>query len=336
MRLEYSTDSGATWSIIAAAASNTGAYLWSAPNVSTTQAKVRVMSASDAATTDTSDNAFRINPIVVPPPSDTISIVGGNHQLGTPSSTPPQPLRVRVVDTGGSAGVQGAKVTFAITFGSGAHLNSSSGATTTTAYTDAAGYASETLVLGASAGVYRVEARNDSVTPAKSVVFTEYADGRDVPPGGNTLGQGWRMVGANKNPSGWNLKSSAGGLPNAIVYEWWAGQPDVSGLNNTKYYAPSGDAVRGRAYWVKDASGGRVFVPSDGTATADTLSIRLSVGWNQVSSGQYFYVSWDSGAAFDTSGVNDTVLPQNQRLTPYRAGLSGVIQNKIYWYTGAN
>lgn len=327
VRLEYSSDSGMTWSSIVASTTNTGSYVWSVPNLNTTQAKVRIVSATDAATADTSDDVFRINPIVLPSPPDTIVIVSGNHALGAPSAA--LPLTVRVVDTGGSNGVMGARVTFTVTHGSGS-LSSP------TVYTDASGYATDTLTLGTAAGVYRVEARNDSVTPAKSVVFTVYADGRDVPAGGNTLGLGWRMVGANKNPAGWNLKSTTGGLPNATVYEWDANAADNSSLNGTKYAVPGGDAVRGRAYWVKDGTGGRVFVPSDGFATSDTVQVRLRVGWNQVASGQYFYVSWDSGVTFDTSGVNDTALPQSQRLTPAQAGASNAIQNKVYWYTGSN
>lgn len=327
VRLEYSVDSGSSWSLITASTANNGSHLWSVPNVNTTQAKVRVLSVSDTTTNDTSDDIFRINPITVPPPPDTIMVSAGNHQLGAPSSA--LSLTVRVVDTGGSSGVLGAKITFTVT-------NGYAGLSSATVYTDATGYATDTITLGTAAGVYRVEARNDSVTPAKSVVFTAYADGRDIPAGGNTVGQGWRMVGPNKCPVGWDLNSATGGLPNATVYEWRPDQPDVSGLNSTKYYEPSGDAVRGRAYWVKDASGGRVFVPSDGYATADTVQVRLNVGWNQVTSGQYFYVSWDSGVAFDTSGVNDTALPENQRLTPYMADQSNVIQNKMYWYTGSN
>ena len=329
VRLEYSPDSGATWSAIVASTANTGSYLWSVANASTAQVKVRVMNVADTATADTSDNAFQINPIVVPPPADTIAIVSGNHQLGTPSATLSQPLRIRVVDTGGVNGVSGANVTFTITQGSGSLY-------APTVYTDASGYATDTITLSTAAGINRVEARNDSVATAKKVVFTEYVDGRDVPPGGNTLGLGWRMVGANKNSAGWNLKSTSGGLQNATVYEWRADQNDVSGLNNTKYYEPSGDAVRGRAYWVKDGTGGRVFIPTDGVAAGDTVQVSLRVGWNQVASGQYFYVSWDSGVVFDTSAINDTPLLMNQRLTPYRAGLSGAIQNKIYWYTGSN
>ncbi len=94
--------------------------------------------------------------------------------------------------------------------------------------------------------------------------------------------------------------------------------------------------MRGRAYWVKDAGGGRVFVPQDGNGTFDTVSVRLKAGWNQVASGQYFYVSWDSGVAFDSSSLTDTALPQSQRLGPSRAAASGAIQNKVYWYTGSN
>jgi len=279
--------------------------------------------------------------LIIPPPpspSETISLISGDQQLGRVSTALSAGLRVRVTDTGGTLGAQYAKVVFTVTHGSGATLGTAS-ATTTTLHTDVNGYVSETLVLGSNAGVYRVEARTDSGSTRKStVVFTAYADGRDLPAGGSSAGLGWRMMGPNKAVSGWNFKNSTGGFANATVYEWRADQANVSSLNNSKYYAPSGDAVRGRAYWVKDATGGRAFVPTEGVGTLDTVSIRLSVGWNQIASGQYVYISWDSNVAFDSSGVSDTPLAQTDRFTPAVAADTshGIIQNKAYWYTGSN
>ncbi|MBI4179975.1 right-handed parallel beta-helix repeat-containing protein, partial [bacterium] len=59
-RLDYSTDSGVTWSVITPSVVNTGVYSWTVPNVSTTQAKVRVSDTSDAAVNDTSNDVFQI------------------------------------------------------------------------------------------------------------------------------------------------------------------------------------------------------------------------------------------------------------------------------------
>ncbi|MBI4178774.1 T9SS type A sorting domain-containing protein, partial [bacterium] len=331
VNLEFSSDTGATFpNVITASVSNTGSYAWLIPGTVGKAVRVRVSNAADTAVSDSSNANFTVDPKLAPPP-DTIVIDSGNHQLGVAGAALSSPLRVRVVDTGGSAGVSGARVTFTIVQGSGAHLTSGAGPTTETTFTDGSGYASATLYLGTDAGVYRVQASNDSVA-GKSVMFLAYADGRDVPAGGNTLGLGWRMVGPNKAvPPGWNLKSATadGGLPGAV---------DIFEYNNatSAYVSNTATAVRGRAYWIKDATGGRVFVPTLGAATAETISVRLVVGWNQISSGQYFYISWDSGVAFDMSNVNDTPLPQSQRLTPYKAGTDTVIQNKVYWYTGAN
>ncbi|MBI4178900.1 T9SS type A sorting domain-containing protein, partial [bacterium] len=143
--------------------------------------------------------------------------------------------------------------------------------------------------------------------------------------------QGWTMVGPNKSvPAGWNLKSTSGGLSTAPKVYVWNDVTDV-------YDESTGDAVRGLAYWVKDATGGRVFVPSDGFGSAsETVQVRLKTGWNQIASGQYFFVSWDSSVVFDTSSQNDTALPASERLTAEQAGASNVLQNKVYWYTGSN
>ncbi|MBU2689991.1 MAG: hypothetical protein KJ970_03625, partial [Candidatus Eisenbacteria bacterium] len=61
MAVEYSTNGGATWSMIASDSGNSGSYPWTVPSVSTTQARVKV-TASDGSLTgnDTSNSNFTI------------------------------------------------------------------------------------------------------------------------------------------------------------------------------------------------------------------------------------------------------------------------------------
>ncbi|MBU1947693.1 MAG: cohesin domain-containing protein, partial [Candidatus Eisenbacteria bacterium] len=72
--VEYSTNSGATWSMIASDSGNSGSYPWTVPSVSTTQARVKV-TASDGVLTgnDTSNSDFTITQ---QQPGDNVLIVG--------------------------------------------------------------------------------------------------------------------------------------------------------------------------------------------------------------------------------------------------------------------
>jgi Glycosyl Hydrolase Family 88 len=60
VRLELSTDNGATWQPITASTANTGQYAWTVPSVNTRQARIRVSDAANPAISDTSDAVFSI------------------------------------------------------------------------------------------------------------------------------------------------------------------------------------------------------------------------------------------------------------------------------------
>ena len=61
VKIEYSIDGGQNWSIIVSSASNNGAYLWTIPNVISSQCFVRIQSLDDPGEYDISDGAFSIN-----------------------------------------------------------------------------------------------------------------------------------------------------------------------------------------------------------------------------------------------------------------------------------
>lgn len=60
VKLEYSLDGGSTWTTIAASTPNDGAQAWTVPSSATTQGRVRVSDASNAATNDMSNANFTI------------------------------------------------------------------------------------------------------------------------------------------------------------------------------------------------------------------------------------------------------------------------------------
>ena len=65
VRIDYSTDDGANWSMITASTPNDGSYIWNVPSVQVTnQARIRVRDAIDADPSDMSDNSFTISALV--------------------------------------------------------------------------------------------------------------------------------------------------------------------------------------------------------------------------------------------------------------------------------
>ncbi|HEX2076589.1 MAG TPA: lamin tail domain-containing protein [Longimicrobium sp.] len=61
VKLEYSLNGGSTWSVITSStAASAGSYAWTVPNSATTNARVRVTDAANAAISDVSDAAFTI------------------------------------------------------------------------------------------------------------------------------------------------------------------------------------------------------------------------------------------------------------------------------------
>jgi len=75
VQLEYSTDSGGSWSsVIASTPVNSTPYPWTVPNTPTTQARVRVTSTVDSSVTDLSNGDFTIKAEVTP----TLTLVSPN------------------------------------------------------------------------------------------------------------------------------------------------------------------------------------------------------------------------------------------------------------------
>ncbi len=61
VKLEYSTNNGSSWTVIASSvAASTGSYTWAVPNTATTQARVRISDAQNGTPADTSDGVFTI------------------------------------------------------------------------------------------------------------------------------------------------------------------------------------------------------------------------------------------------------------------------------------
>jgi len=83
VKLEYSTDNGATWSIITASTANDGSEPWTIPNTATTQARVRISSLTQPSVSDTSNQPFRISV-----PSVTLTSPGGGESWSAGSTHP--------------------------------------------------------------------------------------------------------------------------------------------------------------------------------------------------------------------------------------------------------
>ncbi len=59
--IEYSTNSGASWTTVTGSTTNDGTYTWSVPSTATTQGRVRVADASNSSINDVSDADFTID-----------------------------------------------------------------------------------------------------------------------------------------------------------------------------------------------------------------------------------------------------------------------------------
>ncbi len=84
VKLEYSTDAGASYTEIIASTPNDGSHDWSVPQTATTQALVRVLDAVDGAPSDVSNSVFTIltESITVTSPSGGQVLTGGStHQI---------------------------------------------------------------------------------------------------------------------------------------------------------------------------------------------------------------------------------------------------------------
>lgn len=85
VKIEYTLDNGYTWSIITNSTPSVGYFLWGAlPNVSSTNARIRISDASDSYPSDASDSVFTISP---QPALKIISPDGGENWMSGSSQT---------------------------------------------------------------------------------------------------------------------------------------------------------------------------------------------------------------------------------------------------------
>ncbi|MBI4180207.1 VCBS repeat-containing protein, partial [bacterium] len=278
---------------------------------------------------------------------ETISIVSGNHGLGAPGAG--LPIRVRVVNLAGGP-MSSETVTFSITHptgaalsASGARLGDTAGVTSMTALTDASGYVSETVGVGTTGDVFRVQATIARAT-SKYVAFTAYADGRDI------ADSTWRMMAPNKKMLATDpatvVGADMGGAGQYKLYEWREDKgvnSSISGVT-TKFHEPTA-IERGRGFWAKQISGAAkrwvIDEGAHGSAGFDTVNIPLRLGdngWNQIGSGQYFYVDWQKSVKVDTGlGITDTPTATHllNMISMDSAHAGGVLSKILYWYDGS-
>ncbi len=84
LTLEYSTDGGVAWNTIATAVANTGSYLWTVPDVISSNCLIRIIDANRPEVTDTSDAQFSIIPptiTVTSPNGGEMWVVGTQHDI---------------------------------------------------------------------------------------------------------------------------------------------------------------------------------------------------------------------------------------------------------------
>ncbi|MCP5106683.1 MAG: hypothetical protein GY950_25085 [bacterium] len=83
VKIRYSTDNGGSWSTAVSSTSNDGQYVWTVPNVASTQCKVKISEASDGSPSDTSDAVFSIEATSSPTVTVTSPDGGENLEAGT-------------------------------------------------------------------------------------------------------------------------------------------------------------------------------------------------------------------------------------------------------------
>lgn len=106
VKIEYTTNNGQSWIVIAAGVSNSGAYDWNpVPNTSSTQCKVRVSDAADGSPADESNSAFTIKPvssIVLTTPNGGENWLAGELNSITWSSTSVENVKIEYTSDNGA------------------------------------------------------------------------------------------------------------------------------------------------------------------------------------------------------------------------------------------
>lgn len=105
----YSTDGGINWTTINSGTTNDGSYLWTVPNVNSTNCRVRIVYANDANAYDISDNNFTITTtqvtdsiMVTSPMSNDNWILGRDYYITWTGTNTSGYVRIDYSTDGGS------------------------------------------------------------------------------------------------------------------------------------------------------------------------------------------------------------------------------------------
>jgi hypothetical protein len=172
--IEYSTDGGVTWNLIASNLPNTGSYEWVVPGVVSDNVFVRVSAADLAGNvgSDTSDAPFSITYI----PVVTTVMVSASSTVVPADGVTESTITATVLDQCNNP-MEGVTVTFTTTLGT--LSNGTATGTTVTATTDEDGVATVTLT-STTRGIATVTATADSISDTVEVEFYGAAGIEDV------------------------------------------------------------------------------------------------------------------------------------------------------------
>ena len=103
MKIECSTNNGATWTTVVASTPNTGTYSWTLPNTPSASCRIRVSEAADGDPADSSDGLFTIAGIRVTSPNGGEQlIVGSQHTITWVTAGGYPTVRIELSQNGGS------------------------------------------------------------------------------------------------------------------------------------------------------------------------------------------------------------------------------------------
>ena len=103
MRIECSTNNGATWTTVVASTPNTGSYSWTLSNTPSASCRIRISEAADGDPADSSDGLFTIAGIRVTSPNGGEQlIVGSQHTITWVTAGGYPTVRIELSRNGGS------------------------------------------------------------------------------------------------------------------------------------------------------------------------------------------------------------------------------------------
>ena len=103
VKIECSTNNGATWTTVVASTPNTGTYSWTLPNTPSASCRIRVSEAADGDPADSSDGLFTIAGIKVTSPNGGEQlIVGSQHTITWATAGGYPAVKIELSRNGGS------------------------------------------------------------------------------------------------------------------------------------------------------------------------------------------------------------------------------------------